>query len=93
MTELRPKDEMGIGTRLRHLPDQPRGLPRCGEASPTSPVRTKRTRECGNEKITMPDGTIGDSCRQCHDIEERAPERRQGTGKTVQSGRRRDRGD
>ena len=30
----------------------------------------ERTCECGNEKMTTPDGSLGDGCRQCHDIEE-----------------------
>ena len=27
------------------------------------------TCDCGNHKMTMPDGTLGDTCRECHEIE------------------------
>ena len=30
----------------------------------------ERTLECGNEKITTPDGLLGDSWHQCQEIEE-----------------------
>ena len=30
----------------------------------------ERTCECGNDKIILPDGTLGDTCRQCQDIED-----------------------
>ena len=30
----------------------------------------ERTCDCGNEKITLPDGTLADSCRECQDIED-----------------------
>ena len=36
----------------------------------------ERTCECGNEKMTMPDGTLGDTCRACHEIEEGGRARR-----------------
>ena len=36
----------------------------------------KRTCECANEKMTMPDGSRADSCRQCHEIEEQEQQRK-----------------
>lgn len=36
----------------------------------------ERTCECGNEKITMPDGSLGDSCRERQEIEGQARPRR-----------------
>ena len=36
----------------------------------------ERTCECGNDKMTMPDGTLGDTCLGCHDIEEQGRPRR-----------------
>ena len=37
----------------------------------------ERTCDCDNEKITLPDGSLADTCRQCQDIEdhERPPRR------------------
>ena len=31
----------------------------------------ERTCECGNEKTTMPDGSVGDTCTECKEIEEK----------------------
>ena len=32
----------------------------------------ERTCECGNDEMTMPDGTLGDTCRECHELESQA---------------------
>jgi len=45
------------------------------------------TCECGDEKMTMPDGTLGDSCRLCHEIEEKEVQRK---GSSRSTARRRD---
>ena len=36
----------------------------------------EQTCECGNEKMTIPDGTLGDTCRECQEIEEQGRQRR-----------------
>ena len=37
----------------------------------------ERTCDCGNQKMTLPDGTLGDACRQCQDIQDQGrPPRR-----------------
>ena len=30
----------------------------------------ERTCECGNDRMLVPDGTLGDTCRECQEIEE-----------------------
>ena len=35
----------------------------------------ERACDCGNEKMTMPDGTLEDTCRQCQDLEEQRQRR------------------
>ena len=35
--------------------------------------------DCGNEKIILPDGTLGDACRQCQDFEDHRPPPRRST--------------
>ena len=30
----------------------------------------ERTCDCGNDKMTLPDGSLADTCRECHEIEE-----------------------
>ena len=42
---------------------------------------------CGGEKMTMPDGSLGDSCRLCHEIEEKEVQRK---GSSRSTARRRD---
>ena len=37
----------------------------------------ERTCDCGKEKMTLPDGTLGDACRQCQDLDDQGrPPRR-----------------
>ena len=36
----------------------------------------ERTCDCGNDKMTMPDGTLGDTFRECHEIEGQGRSRR-----------------
>ncbi len=37
----------------------------------------ERTCDCGNDKITLPDGTLGETCRECQEIEGQGrPQRR-----------------
>ena len=36
----------------------------------------ERACDCGNQKMTMPDGTLGDACRQCQDLEDQGRPRR-----------------
>ena len=42
----------------------------------------ERTCDCGNEKMTMPDGSLADSCRQCHEIETQNDQRKRSTRST-----------
>ena len=37
----------------------------------------KRTCECGNDKVLMPDGRLGSTCQECQDLDKR--QRRQRT--------------
>ncbi len=36
----------------------------------------ERTCDCGNDEMAMADGTLGDTCRECHEIEEQGRPRR-----------------
>ena len=36
----------------------------------------ERTCDCGNDKMMLPDGSLADTCRECHEIEEQGRPRR-----------------